>query len=103
MELMIRNQNKKKITNITDAFIQKYLESPQHQAILKPRPVLGLDHDQKPIILHKNVEYNKSLKAYVDFIQNYVKRNNLPDSFGSLIHELRFKERAIEDSYDTIL
>jgi|JI10StandDraft_1071094.scaffolds.fasta_scaffold1509739_1 hypothetical protein len=51
MELVVRNQNKKKITNITELFIQKYLESKEHEAILKPKVVLGLDEDQKPIIL----------------------------------------------------
>lgn len=49
------------------------------------------------------MEYNKKLKNYVDFIQNFVRKNNLPDSFGPIIHELKFKERAIEDNYDTIL
>lgn len=32
-----------------------------------------------------------------------MRKNNLPDSFGSLIHELKFKERAVDESYDTIL
>jgi hypothetical protein len=70
---------------------------------LKPKPVLGLDEDRKPTILYENVEYNKKLKKYVDFIQNFVRKNNLPDSLGQVIHELRFKERAIEDNYETIL
>jgi hypothetical protein len=62
---------------------------------LKPKVVLGLDSEQKPIILIQNVECNKKLKKYVDFIQNFVRKNNLPDSFGPIIHELKFKERAI--------
>lgn len=32
-----------------------------------------------------------------------MKKNNLPDSLGPIIHELKFKDRAIEDSYETIL
>lgn len=54
-------------------------------------------------MLHENIEFNKSLKKYIEFLQSYVKKNNLPDSLGPIIHELKFKDRAIEDSYETIL
>lgn len=30
MELVVRNQNKKKVSNLTENFIQSYLESEEH-------------------------------------------------------------------------
>lgn len=95
MELVVRNQNKKKLSNLTQNFIQKYLSSDQHEKMLKPKPVLKLDQQHKPVIINESIEENKKLKKYVEFIQTFVRKNNLPDSFAPVIQELKFKERAI--------
>ena len=43
MQLVVRNQNKKKMSNLIESFIQKYLSTEEHEKLLKPKPVLKLD------------------------------------------------------------
>lgn len=102
MDLIIRSQNRKKITNLSDQFIEAYIESEDHKELLNPKIVLDLDSDQKPITIAENVKYNRNLREYIEFIHSYTRKNNIKFPFGAVMQKLKFKERATEEDYEVI-
>ena len=102
MEIIVKTQNKKKISELTEEFIVSYLSCEEHRKLVVPRAVMDVNEDQKPIILEENVEFNKKLKDYMKDIESFSKTNHLPDFFKPVMTALRFKEKALDEDYNVI-
>lgn len=68
MDLLIRHQNRSKLTALADDCLAQFLCSEQLLAALKPRPVLATDVCGKPFVVFGNVDYNKLLRRGVEVL-----------------------------------
>lgn len=55
MEMVVKSQNRKKLTNLTEEFVGKYVESEEHKGLIRPRTVLELDESQRPIAVRESI------------------------------------------------
>lgn len=92
MELLIRQVNRHKLTNLAEECINS-LNGQNIVQQLQPRVVLGLEESGRPIVLHENVEYNKRIRKVLDCLVNL----NLDLDLSQLKSNLDFKEKAITD------
>lgn len=99
MDLLIRLQNRTKLTALTEECLNELVASEQLVGVLKPRAVLTADGQGKAQVMEQNIDYNKRVRKALDWLVGL----GLEGGWDGVMRELEFKERALTDSYEQII
>jgi hypothetical protein len=66
MDLLIRHQNRNKLTALADDCLLQFSRSEQLLHALKPRAVLAVDGEGKPYVVVENVDYNRLIRRGIE-------------------------------------
>jgi hypothetical protein len=100
MDLLIRLQNRTKLTALTEECLNELVASEQLVGVLKPRAVLTADGQGKAQVMEQNIDYNKRVRKGLDWLVGLGLEG---EGWGGVMRELEFKERALTDSYEQII
>lgn len=66
MDLLIKHQNRNKLTALAEDCVSQFSVSEELLEVLRPRVVLAVDLEGKPLVLHGNVELNRLIRKAID-------------------------------------
>lgn len=68
MDLLIRHQNRNKLTALADECLDQFLRSEQLRAALRPKTVLAVDSEGRAVVVGASVEYNRLVRKAVEVV-----------------------------------
>lgn len=68
MELLIKHQNRNKLTALADDCLSRISVSDQLLRVLQPRVVLAADSEGKPFVVVGNVEWNRLIRKGIELL-----------------------------------
>lgn len=68
MDLLIRQQNRIKLTALADDCLTQFSTSEQLLSALRPRPVLAVDNQGKPYVVSTNVDFNRLVRKGIELL-----------------------------------
>ena len=68
MDLLIKHQNRNKLTALAEDCLSEFGASEQLARVLRPRVVLAVDSEGKPLVVLGNVEWNRLIRKAIELL-----------------------------------
>lgn len=68
MDLLIRHQNRNKLSALADDCLLRFSTSQEVEALLRPRPVLATDAEGRPFVVTDSVHYNRLIRKGIEVL-----------------------------------
>lgn len=68
MDLLIRHQNRNKLSALADDCLLRFSTSEEVEALLRPRRVLATDAQGRPFVVAESIDYNRLIRKGIEVL-----------------------------------